>query len=129
MNGSRICNHNPKAVELAILAKAGTYVRGLDPMKRAKQEDILMWKYLHIVNNIEDELFENKEVRDAMRLNYKGAKKGGGFTSATVYRKQETEINNIHKFAAKFPGVGDMSKLPSGSTQVRDMMKPYIIRR
>jgi hypothetical protein len=44
-----------------------------------------------------------------------------------VYRKQETEINNIHKFAAKFPGLVDMSKLPGGSTQVRDMMKPYII--
>ena len=38
------------------------------------------------------------------------------------------EINNIRKFAAKFPGEGDMSKLPSGLTQVRDMMKPYIIR-
>ena len=37
------------------------------------------------------------------------------------------EINNIRKFAAKFPGVGDMSKLPSSSTQVRDMMKPYTI--
>ena len=78
MNGSYICNHNPKAVELAILAKAGTYVRGLDPMKRAKQEDNFMRKYLHIVNNIEDDLFKNNEVQDAMRLNYKGAKKGGG---------------------------------------------------
>ena len=45
-----------------------------------------------------------------------------------MYQKQETEINNIRKFAAKFPGVGDMSKLPSGSTQVRDMMEPHIIR-
>ncbi len=86
-----------------------------------------MRKYLHIVNNIEDELFENKPVRDAMCINYKGAN-GGGVTSATVYWKQETEINNIRKFAAKFPGVGDMSELPSGSTQVRDMMKLYIIR-
>ena len=55
--------------------------------------------------------------------------KGGGGSSATMYWKQETEINNICKFAAKFPGVGDMSKLPSDLTQVRDMMKPYIIRR
>ena len=62
-----------------------------------------------------------------MCLNYKGAKKGVGFTSATMYWKQETEINNIRKFAAKFPGVGGISKLPIGSTQVRDMMEPYII--
>ena len=39
-NGSRISNRNCKAVKLVILAEAGTYVRGLDPMKRAKQEDI-----------------------------------------------------------------------------------------
>jgi len=58
----------------------------------------------------------------------KGCQRGGD-TAATVYPKHETKINNIlRKFAAKFPGVGDMSKLPSGSTQVRDMKKPYIIR-
>ena len=57
-NGSRISNRNCKAVKLVILAEAGTYVRGLDPMKRAKQEDIFMLKYLHIVNNIEVKLFE-----------------------------------------------------------------------
>ena len=55
-----------------------------------------------------------------------GQKGGGGFTSATMYWKQEKEINNIHKFAAKFPGVGDMSKLPSGLIQVREMTKPHI---
>ncbi len=55
-----------------------------------------------------------------------GPKGGGGFTYATMYWKQEKEINNIHKFAAKFPGVGDMSKLPSGLTQVREMTKPHI---
>ena len=60
LNGSRISNRNCKAVKLAILAEAGTYIRGLDPMKRAKHEDIFMRKYLHIVNNIEGELFENK---------------------------------------------------------------------
>ena len=62
-----------------------------------------------------------------MLLYYKGAKGGGGFTGATVYWKQETEINNIHKFVDKFLGDGDMSKLPSGLTQVRDMMKLYVI--
>ncbi len=78
LDGSCISNCNRKAVKLAILAEAGTYVRGLDPMKRAKQEDIFMRKYLHIVNNIEDELFKNKPVQDAMRSNCKGAKKRGG---------------------------------------------------
>ncbi len=78
LNGSRISHLNHKAVKLAILAEAGTYVRGLDPMKRAKQEDVFICKYLHIVNNIEDSLFKNKHVQDTMHLNYKGAKKRGG---------------------------------------------------
>ncbi len=83
---------------------------------------------MHIVNDIEDELFKNKRYETQCASTTKGPKRGGGFTSATVYRKQETEINNIRKVAAKFPEVGDMSRLPSGLAQVRDMMKPYIIR-
>jgi hypothetical protein len=39
-DGQRITNDNRKAVELTIFAKAGTYIRGLDPMKRVKQEEI-----------------------------------------------------------------------------------------
>jgi hypothetical protein len=60
LDGSCINNHNCKAVELAVLAEVGTYIRGLDPMMRVKQEDIFMCKYLHNVNNIEDKLFEHK---------------------------------------------------------------------
>ncbi len=44
MDGNRISNCNRKAVELGIFAEAGTYVRGLDPMKRQKQEDVFMRK-------------------------------------------------------------------------------------
>ncbi len=46
MDGNRISNCNQKAVELAIFAEAGTYVRGLDPMKWQKQEDVFMRKYM-----------------------------------------------------------------------------------
>jgi hypothetical protein len=96
-------------------------------MKRAKQEDIFMRKYLHFLNEIEDNLFEHKQVREAMLLNNKGAKRGGGHCHNSV-SEHKTKINNIRKFAAKIPVVGDMSKLPSGLTQVKDMKKPYIIQ-
>ncbi len=87
-----------------------------------------MRKYKQIITSIEDKQFENNDVCKAMLLNYKGSKKGGSFAGATVYRKQETEINNIRKSAAKFPGVNNPSQLPSGSTQVRDMKKLCIIQ-
>ncbi len=128
MDGNKIPHCNQKVVELAIFAKAGTYVCGLDPMKRQKQEDVFMRKCMQFITSIKDKQFENNDVCNAMLLNYNGSKKGGSFTGATVYCKQETEVNNIRKFAAKFPGVNNLSQLPSGSTQVRDMKKPYIIR-
>ncbi len=92
-DGSRISNRNCKAVELAILAEDGTYVRGLDPMKRAQQDDICMCKFLHIVNNIEDKLFKNKQVRDGMRLNYKGAtREGGSFLPSCIRNRRRRLI-------------------------------------
>ena len=68
-----------------------------------------MHKFMQIITSIEDKHVENNDVCEAMLLNYKGSQKGGSFTGATVYCKQETEINNIQKFAAKIPGVNNPS--------------------
>ncbi len=87
MDEHNISNRNRRAVELAIFAEAGTYVCGLDPMKRVKQEDAFLRKYMQIITSIEEDQFDKLNVREAMLLNYKGSKKGGSFTGATVYRK------------------------------------------
>jgi hypothetical protein len=79
MDGHKTSNCNRKAVELAIFAEAGIYVRGLDPMKRVKQEDAFMRKYMQRITSIEDKQFENDNVCEAMLLNYKGSKKWGKF--------------------------------------------------
>jgi hypothetical protein len=41
VDGNPISNRNQKSVQLAIFAEAGACVRGLDPIKRQKHEDIL----------------------------------------------------------------------------------------
>ena len=70
-------------------------------MKRAKQEDIFMRKYLHFLNEIEDNLFEHKQVREAMLLNYKGAKRGG-VTATTVYRNIRPKLITSANLQPKF---------------------------
>jgi hypothetical protein len=37
-------------------------------------------------------------------------------------------MRDVHKFASKFPGYNNPSKLPSGTTQLCHMKKPVIIK-
>ena len=46
----------------------------------------------------------------------------------TLWRKYENELNEVRNFALKFPGVGNLSRLPSGTTQLQQMKRPLIIK-
>ncbi len=39
----------------------------------------------------------------------------------------QAELNKVRKFALKFPGIGNLSRLPSGTTQLQQMKRPLII--
>jgi len=100
MERALISEDNRKAVELAIMVEADTTAREMDPMK--------------------------KEVKEKA-LAYKGARKKileGG----TLWRKYENELNEVRKFALKFPGVGNLLRLPSGTAQLQQMKRPLIIK-
>ena len=101
MDGLKISQQNRKAVELVILVKAGTTVRNMDPMKKSSREEVLLRKYMQIINEIEDIHFEDESVQAGMLAGYKGAKKS--LTGATLLRKLEFEMKDIRKFVAKFP--------------------------
>ncbi len=45
-----------------------------------------------------------------------------------MWRKYENELNEVRKFALKFPGVGSLSRLPSGTAQLQQMKCPLIIK-
>jgi hypothetical protein len=51
------------------LSEAGAFVRNMDPMKKDKKESFFFAKYLSIIDEIEDDQFENTEnpVRENMR--------------------------------------------------------------
>jgi hypothetical protein len=98
----------------------------MDPMKKDKKERIFLAKYLSIIDDIEDDQFEDTEnhVCENMRQMYKGAKKVLSLKS--LWRKYEVELTGIRTFAKQIPGIGNLAELPSGSMQLRHMKMPLV---
>jgi hypothetical protein len=98
----------------------------MDPMKKLKRSEVLLSKYMNIINDIEDVHFEDDSVQADTLNGYKGAKKE--LLGPNLLRKLDAEMRDVRKFAAKFPGFNNPSELPSGTTQLRHMKKPVIIK-
>jgi hypothetical protein len=47
---------------------------------------------------------------------------------AILHRKYESEITSLKKFAYKFPGFGNLSKLPSGTSQLQQLRRPVVAK-
>jgi hypothetical protein len=45
-----------------------------------------------------------------------------------LWRKYKNDLNEVRKFALKFPGIGSLSRLPSGTAQLQQMERPLIIK-
>jgi hypothetical protein len=75
MEGHRSGGSNSASVELCILSEAGAFVHNMDPTKKDKKEKAFLEKYVSIIDEIEDEKFEDESVRTNMRQRYKGAEK------------------------------------------------------
>jgi hypothetical protein len=80
-----------------------------------------------IIQEIPDERFEHAAIGLAMLLSYKGAWKKV-LEGGTLWRKYENELNEVRKFALKFSGVSNLSRLPSGTAQLQQMKCPLIIK-
>jgi hypothetical protein len=90
MEGNLITEGNRASVEMCILVEAGSAVRGMDPMKKEKKEQVYFAKYLAILDEIEDSMFSQTNLRECMRLRYKNAKKEN--TGTSLWRKYEAEL-------------------------------------
>ncbi len=47
---------------------------------------------------------------------------------ANLHRKYETEMASLKKFAKKFPGFGNLSKLHSGTAQLQQLRRPIVAK-
>ena len=126
MDGNKISEANRAAVEVCISVEAGAAVRSMDLMKKEKKEQAFFNKYMGIIDEIEDDRFEDESVREAMRRRYKKAKID--INPSRLWRKYESDLTELRNFAKKLPGVGSLSELPSGSNQLRHMKMPLVTK-
>ena len=66
MDGNKISKANRAAVEVCISVEAGAAFRSMDLMKKEKKEQAFFNKYMGIIDEIEDDRFEDESVREAM---------------------------------------------------------------
>jgi hypothetical protein len=84
-------------------------------------------EYLNIICEILDDNFGGPSVHQAMLIAYKGARKKE-LDGGQMLRYYKDQLNELHTFAYKFPGVRSISELPSRTTQINQMKPPLIIK-
>ena len=118
---------NRKTVELAIMIEAGSLVRDRHQMKKEERERLFLSEYMNLIRTIPDSNFESAVVRAEMLRYYKGARKKE-MDGGRMWRYYEDQLNEVKKFAYKFPGVSNISKLPSGTNQLRQMRRRMVLK-
>ncbi len=66
MDGEKISHSNRKAVELVLLIEAGSYVWGLNPMRKPQMGEMILKKYQRLIGDISGEQFVCETVRTDM---------------------------------------------------------------
>ena len=81
---------------------------------------------MSIIQEIPDERFEHAAIGPALLLAYRCSEENIGGRDV---RKYKNELNEVRNFALKFPGVGNLSRLPtSGTAQLQQMKLHYRTR-
>ena len=127
MERELIKDENRKSVELAIMVEAGANVREMGTMTKELRASRFQSEYISIISEIPDSRFEDDSLRASMQTRFKGMRKGE-MTAENLLRKYESEITTLRRFAYKFPGVGNLSKLPSGTAQLQQLRKPLVAK-
>lgn len=123
-----ISEENRRSVELAIMVDAGSIVREMGTMTKERREQAFYQEYMSLISEIPSERFMEDGVRLQMQLRFKGMRKGGDMNPTNLLRKYETEMTSLKKFAYKFPGFGNLSKLPSGTAQLQQLRRPIVAK-
>ena len=127
MERELIKDENRKSVELAIMVEAGANVREMGTMTKELRALRFQSEYISIISEIPDSRFEDDSLRASMQHRFKGMRKGE-MTAENLLRKYESELTTLRRFAYKFPGVGNLSKLPSGTAQLQQLRKPLVAK-
>jgi hypothetical protein len=118
---------NRKSVELAIMVEAGANVREMGVMTKELRANRFLSEYISIIAEIPDSMFEDDMMRASMQCRFKGMRKGD-MSAENLLRKYESDLTTLRRFAYKFPGVGNLSKLPSGTAQLQQLRRPLVAK-
>ena len=127
MDRMSITQNNRMAVELAVMVEAGSTMREMGTMKKDAKEKSFYESYMDLIMEMPDEYFDDSSVRKSMLERFKGAR-NGTMTAESLYRKYETELTALRKFACTVTGIGNLHKLPSGTTQLKQVKGPLIAK-
>ena len=127
MERELIKEENRKSVELAIMVEAGSNVREMGVMTKELRANRFLSEYISIIAEIPDSRFEDDSMRPTMQSRFKGMRKGD-MTAENLLRKYESEMTTLRRLAYKFPGVGNLSKLPSGTAQLQQLRRPLVAK-
>jgi hypothetical protein len=127
MDGEFIQDENRKSVELAVMVEAGANVREMGVMTKELRANRFHSEYMSILSEIPDSRFGEEGLRASMMHRFKGMRKGE-MTAENLLRKYEGELASLRRYAYKFPGVGNLSKLPSGTAQLQQLRKPLVAK-
>jgi hypothetical protein len=127
MERMKITMENRMAVEIAIMVEAGSTMREMGTMKKEAKEKSFYDLYMGLIMEMPDEYFDDSSVRKSMLERFKGAR-NGTMNAESLYRKYETELTALRKFACTVAGIGNLHKLPSGTTQLKQVKGPLIAK-
>ena len=127
MERELIKEENHKSVELAIMVEAGANVREMGVMTKELCANWFHSEYVSIIAEIPDTRFEDDSLRASMQHRFKGMRKGE-MSAENLLCKYESELTTLRRFAYKFPGVGNLSKLPSGTAQLQQLRRPLVAK-
>ena len=127
MDGEFIQDENRKSVELAVMVEAGANVREMGVMTKELRANRFHSEYMSILSEIPDSRFGEEGLLASMMHRFKGMRKGE-MTAENLLRKYEGELASLRRYAYKFPGVGNLSKLPSGTAQLQQLRKPLVAK-
>jgi len=126
MKNNKITMQNRQSVEISIMIEAGTIIRNGNTIKKNDRANKFYDVYIQTSNAIDKNEFEDMTVYDSMIVSYHGTKLDN--EGNMLLRKLAIVMTEVKKFAFKFPGIGSLTQLPSGTNQISDMMRPYITR-
>ena len=127
MERELIKEENRMSVELAIMVEVGANVREMGVMTKELRANRFHSEYVSIIAEIPDTRFEDDSLRASMQHRFKEMRKGE-MSAENLLRKYESELTTLRIFAYKFPGVGNLSKLLSGTAQLQQLRRPLVAK-